>query len=132
MKERQRASPFTPGEPLDESVIEWDSVVEATYLVEQELRYDYSGPISDLRHRLVIVPRERHGDQRRLAHRLDVSPDVPAYAREDAFGNPVVTIAARLRASYARASQRGRARPSGPPRDAPGPSAPLADRADDA
>jgi transglutaminase-like putative cysteine protease len=94
MKERRQASPFAAGEPLDESAIEWDSVVEATYLIEQELRYDYPGPISDLRHRLVIVPRERHGDQRRLAHRLEVSPDVPAYARVDAFGNPVITVAA--------------------------------------
>jgi transglutaminase-like putative cysteine protease len=79
---------------LDETAIDWSTVVDATYLVEQHYRYEYPSPISDLRHRLVIVPRERHGDQRRLAHRLEVSPDVPARARQDAFGNPVFTIEA--------------------------------------
>ena len=83
-------------EPLDEKRIVWSQVSEATYLVEQELRYEYPGPISDLRHRLMILPRERHGDQRRLSHRLEVSPDVPARAAADAFGNPVVTITAPL------------------------------------
>jgi len=86
--------PLAAGEPLDEKRIAWSDVSEATYLVEQELRYEYPGPISDLRHRLMIVPRERHGDQRRLAHSLEVSPDVPAHAAADAFGNPVVTITA--------------------------------------
>ena len=88
--------PAAPKTALDEAAIDWNSVVDATYLVEQQFRYDYPSPISDLRHRLVIVPRERHGDQRRLAHRLEVSPDVPAHARKDAFGNPVVTIAASV------------------------------------
>jgi transglutaminase-like putative cysteine protease len=84
------------GEPLDEGGIVWSAVREATYLVEQELRYEYPAPISDLRHRLMILPRERHGDQRRLAHRLEVSPDIPAHAASDAFGNPVVTVSAPL------------------------------------
>jgi len=79
---------------LDDAAINWSAVVEATYLVEQHYRYEYPSPISDLRHRLMIVPRERHGDQERLAHRLAVSPDVPARARTDAFGNPVVTVEA--------------------------------------
>lgn len=88
--------PMAPKTWLDEAAIDWNSVVDATYLVEQQFRYDYPRPISDLRHRLVIVPRERHGNQRRLAHRLAVSPDAPARARKDKFGNPVVTISASV------------------------------------
>jgi transglutaminase-like putative cysteine protease len=81
---------------LDEAAIDWDAVIDATFLVEQQFQYEYPSPISDLRHRLVIVPRHRHGDQRRLAHRLEVSPDAPARARTDAFGNPVVTVEASV------------------------------------
>jgi len=80
----------------DDTAIDWHSVVDATYLVEQRFSYDYASPISDLRHRLVIVPRERHGDQRRLTHRLDVYPSVPVHAHADAFGNTVMTIEAPL------------------------------------
>ncbi|MGP6159693.1 MAG: transglutaminase family protein [Vulcanimicrobiaceae bacterium] len=93
MELRSVAQPL-PGAPLDEKGIRWSAVSEATYLIEQEFRYEYPGPISDLRHRLVIVPRQRHGDQRRLAHQLDVSPNVPARAAADAFGNPVVMVSA--------------------------------------
>jgi transglutaminase-like putative cysteine protease len=92
--ELKSAAPHLPGEPMDDKRIVWSDVSEATYLVEQELRYEYPGPISDLRHRLMILPRERHGDQRRLSHSLEVSPDVPAHAAADAFGNPVVMVAA--------------------------------------
>jgi len=81
---------------LDETAIDWNAVVDATFLVEQQFEYEYPSPISDLRHRLVIVPRARHGDQHRLAHRLEVSPDAPVRARNDAFGNPVVTIEASI------------------------------------
>jgi transglutaminase-like putative cysteine protease len=88
--------PAVTGPDLNEAAIDWDGVVDATFLVEQQFQYEYPSPISNLRHRLVIVPRDRHGDQRRLAHRLEVSPDVPARVRLDAFGNPVVTVEASV------------------------------------
>jgi transglutaminase-like putative cysteine protease len=81
--------------PLDDASIAWDHVAEATFVIRQRFRYDYPGPIADLHHRLMIVPRERHGDQKRIASRLDVTPPVNAQDEHDAFGNPVATFFAR-------------------------------------
>lgn len=82
-------------DPLDDASIAWDRVAEATFVVRQRFRYDYPGPIADLHHRLMIVPREKHGDQKRVASRLDVSPPANARDEHDAFGNPVATFFAR-------------------------------------
>ena len=82
-------------DPLDDSSIAWERVIEATFVVRQRFRYEYPGPIADLHHRLMIVPRERHGDQKRIASRLDVSPPANARDEHDAFGNPVATFFAR-------------------------------------
>ena len=81
--------------PPAELSIRWDDVLEATYVVQQRFRYDYPGPIADLHHRLMVVPRERHGSQRRIATRLDVTPHAVARDEHDAFGNPVATFFAR-------------------------------------
>jgi transglutaminase-like putative cysteine protease len=66
----------------------------ATYLIHQTLRYDYLSPIFDLEHRLVVIPPESHGDQRRILHRLDVrgGPAAVITHREDAFGNSVIEV----------------------------------------
>jgi len=82
-------------EPMADDAVRWDDVVEATYVVQQRFRYDYPGPIADLQHRLMVVPRERHGDQRRVASRLDVSESATLHDAHDAFGNPVATVFAR-------------------------------------
>jgi transglutaminase-like putative cysteine protease len=82
----------------DVAEIDWDTVVEATYVVRQRFRYDYPGPIASLNHRLVVVPRDGHADQRRIAHTLSINPEAPpgAVVREfhDAFGNAVVLVLA--------------------------------------
>ena len=66
------------------------------YVLDQVVTYDYTAPIRDVRQRLMIVPRPRHGDQTRVAHRLDVAvDDAPAGRvdqRDDAFGNQVVDV----------------------------------------
>jgi len=80
---------------LDVASVRWDDVVEATYVVQQRFRYDYPGPVADLQHRLMVVPRERHGAQQRIATRLDVTPHAVAHDAHDAFGNPVATFFAR-------------------------------------
>ena len=80
---------------LEDRAVVWDDAVEVTYLLHQRFRYDYPGPIADLHHRLVVVPRETHGDQERIAHRLDVEPAASERAEFDAFGNSVVTFFAR-------------------------------------
>jgi len=82
-------------EPLEGDPIDWNGVAEATFVLRQRFRYEYPGPIADLHHRLVVVPRERHGDQRRIASRLDVTPPVSAHDEVDEFGNPVTTFFAR-------------------------------------
>ncbi|MFN2460760.1 MAG: transglutaminase domain-containing protein [Candidatus Velthaea sp.] len=66
------------------------------FVLQQEFRYDYPGPIRDLHHRLVVAPPRTHGDQRRLAHRLTVAPELPVRWSEDAFGNAVATVDAPL------------------------------------
>lgn len=80
---------------LEDGSVAWDDAIEVTYLLHQRFRYEYPGPIADLHHRLVVVPRETHGDQERIAHRLDVEPVAAEQSDSDAFGNSVVTFFAR-------------------------------------
>jgi len=63
-----------------------------SYVLEQEFRYDYPGPIHHLHHRLVVAPPDRHGDQRRVSHRLTVAPDLPVRWSNDPFGNAIATV----------------------------------------
>ena len=69
---------------------------EATYIFHNEVTYEYPAPIRALHHQFVVLPRRRHGDQRRITHRLHA--DVPHRAtlrhRYDRFGNPVVEVRA--------------------------------------
>jgi transglutaminase-like putative cysteine protease len=69
---------------------------EATYVFHNEVSYEYPAPIRALRHQFVVLPPHRHGDQRRVAHR--VHADVPHCAlvrhRHDRFGNPIVAVRA--------------------------------------
>jgi transglutaminase-like putative cysteine protease len=81
-------------ELLDPGSVEWPRVSRSAYLIQQELRYRYEGPIHDLRHRLVVIPPHVHGDQRRLDYRFVVeSVSTPALStRRDAFGNVVLNV----------------------------------------
>ncbi|MFT3852490.1 MAG: transglutaminase family protein [Ilumatobacteraceae bacterium] len=92
----------------------------AVYVLDQIVSYEYTAPIRDARQRLMIVPRPRHGDQTRVAHRLDlVADDRPAERverRVDEFGNEVVDVhadgvAASLRFSLRALVRRDRRRP---------------------
>lgn len=79
---------------LDHRGVDWASVRWTAYLIHQHLRYEYPGRIHDLRQRLVIVPPERHGGQRLVTHKLEVSaPDVAVERTRDPFGNLVVSLA---------------------------------------
>ena len=77
---------------IDHRGVEWSRVARAAYLIQQAYRYDYPGAISDLDHRLVIVPPDRFGDQRRVVHRLTVSQEGDVETRADGFGNTVVEL----------------------------------------
>jgi len=92
----------------------------AVYVLDQVVGYEYTAPIRAVRQRLMIVPRPRHGDQTRVAHRLDVTADdAPAQRvgqRVDEFGNDVVDIHAdgvtsSLRFSLRALVRRDRQRP---------------------
>jgi transglutaminase-like putative cysteine protease len=65
------------------------------YLLHQRLRYEYPTPIRHLAHRLVVIPPERHGDQRRVLHRVDVTgAAAEVTSRLDTFGNQVLDVRA--------------------------------------
>ena len=83
----------TPG--LDHRNLDLDGADRVTYLLEQSFRYDYPGPVQQLRHRLVVLPPARHGSQHLRAHRVDVHGAVARrVTRRDARGNTVVRLRA--------------------------------------
>jgi transglutaminase-like putative cysteine protease len=78
---------------IEASPVDWASARRVSYLLKQTLRYEYSEPIRDLNHRLVVIPPERFGDQRRLRHQLSVDADGVRFEnREDRFGNVIVDV----------------------------------------
>jgi transglutaminase-like putative cysteine protease len=78
---------------IDPSAVDWTTARHASYRVHQSFRYDYPEPIHDLSHRLVVIPPERFGDQRRLWHDLSVRDDVARLEdRSDRFGNVVFDV----------------------------------------
>ena len=84
------------GQELDWRSVDWQRVRRAVYAVHQRYTYAYSAPVTAIRQRLVMVPREHHGDQTLLEQQLTVSgADNPVLTwQEDVFGNRV----GRLRA----------------------------------
>ena len=65
----------------------------ATYNVRQRFRYEYSEPIEDLNHRLIVIPPARLGDQRRVYHDILVElREARVSNRQDRFGNEVVEV----------------------------------------
>ena len=74
-------------------MVELSGARRAEYLVRQTFRYEYPEPIRDLTHRLVVIPPERFGDQRRLWHDLTVGIDGARLEnRSDRFGNVVIDV----------------------------------------
>src|SRR5664279_2197910 len=80
---------------LDHDEVDLDRAERVTYLLEQSFRYDYERPVAQLRHRLVVVPPQRHGNQHLRAHRLDVDGALARReVRRDVRGNTVVRLRA--------------------------------------
>jgi transglutaminase-like putative cysteine protease len=78
---------------LDHQGIDWKRVQRSAYLIHQHFRYDYPGPICDLKQRLLIVPPGTYGDQQYIVHRLDVSAHVTeTSSRIDEFANHVIDL----------------------------------------
>ena len=78
---------------IDDDEIDWQNVRQATVLIHQTFRYDYTGPISDLRQRLIVVPPDYHGHQRLTTHKLRVSGcNLESERSYDSFGNVVLDL----------------------------------------
>ncbi len=78
---------------IEPASVDWASARRASYLVRQTFRYEYPEPIRDLSHRLIVIPPERFGDQRRLWHDVTVGADrARVESRSDRFGNMIVDV----------------------------------------
>ena len=78
---------------LDPAALDLDAAERVTYVLRQRFRYDYDGPAYDLDHRLVVIPRARHGGLRRRLHSVQVSiPDARVATGRDSYGNVVVKV----------------------------------------
>jgi transglutaminase-like putative cysteine protease len=78
---------------LDTGGIDWEQVQRTAYLIHQHFRYDYPGPVRDLKQRLLIVPPDTYGDQKRIVHHLDISTNVAETGIEvDEFANHVINL----------------------------------------
>jgi len=78
---------------IDPASVDWGSASRASYLLRQTFRYEYPEPIRDLNHRLVVIPPERFGDQRRLWHDVSVGLDGARLEKHsDRFGNMIVDV----------------------------------------
>ena len=70
---------------------------KVTYVLHQRFRYTYDAPVRDLNHRLVVVPPQQHGDQRRRRYSITVhDADARATQRQDATGNTVTRYRVRV------------------------------------
>ncbi|HWC10512.1 MAG TPA: transglutaminase family protein [Acidimicrobiales bacterium] len=80
---------------LDDRAVVWAEVDSVTYLLHQTYRYEYDGPVRDLRHRLMVLPPAGHGEQRRVDHDLAVRGCASrASVGCDPFGNAVIEVRA--------------------------------------
>jgi transglutaminase-like putative cysteine protease len=78
---------------LDHQEIDWKRVQRTAYLIHQHFRYDYPGPVRDLKQRLLIVPPNTYGDQQCIVHRLVVSSHVAETSSHvDEFANHVINL----------------------------------------
>ena len=58
---------------VDHEAIDWANVLRTTVLIHQHFRYEYPGPIHELRQRLMVVPPDFHDGQRLVTHKIRVS-----------------------------------------------------------
>lgn len=78
---------------IDPSSVDLMTARSASYRLRQTFRYEYPQAITDLNHRLVVIPPARFGDQRRTYHDVLVElKEVRIENREDRFGNFVVDV----------------------------------------
>jgi transglutaminase-like putative cysteine protease len=79
---------------VDAAAVDWTRVRRSAYVIHQRITYRYEGPVRRLRQRLLVQPREHHGDQRRVSRSVRIVDATPRRIRAaaDEFGNHVVDI----------------------------------------
>jgi transglutaminase-like putative cysteine protease len=79
------------GQEADWRSVDWPRACQAVYAVRQRYTYTYTAPVSALRQRLIMVPREAHGDQRLVEHQFAIhGAQSPVLSwSEDVFSNRV-------------------------------------------
>ena len=77
------------GQEFDWRSVDWPRARRAVYAVHQRYTYAYTAPVTAIRQRLMMVPREQHGDQRLIEQQMTVSGAEGAVLtwKEDPFGN---------------------------------------------
>jgi transglutaminase-like putative cysteine protease len=76
-------------------VTDWSRVARAVYRVRQHYRYTYSGPVWDMKQRLIMIPGDQDGDQRVLQNDLAVrgmENGAEVTWTRDQFGNRVANV----------------------------------------
>jgi transglutaminase-like putative cysteine protease len=79
---------------VDTAGLDWGQVRSTAYVIQQRITYQYEGPVRQLRQRLMVQPREHHGDQRLVSRSVRIVDASPrrVRARSDDFGNHVIDI----------------------------------------
>lgn len=78
---------------INPASLDWATARRVSYFLRQSFRYVYPEPIRDLNHRLVVIPPERFGDQKRLRHELSVDAEGVRFEdRKDRFGNVIIDV----------------------------------------
>jgi transglutaminase-like putative cysteine protease len=91
----ERTSERDAGPLLDHHQLDWSRLARVRFSLHQRLRYDYPSPVRHLRHRLMVIPRGEHGDQRLVTSGLVVTgADAVVRREEDGFGNPLYEVRA--------------------------------------
>lgn len=76
---------------IDHEAIDWANVLRTTALIHQHFRYEYPGPVTELRQRLMVVPPDFHDGQRLVTHKIRVSGcNVDTERSYDTFGNVIL------------------------------------------
>jgi transglutaminase-like putative cysteine protease len=92
---RDDEAPAAAGDGREQRSIDWARVARATYQVRQHYRYTYSGPITELKQQLLMIPPLHHGDQHLLGRQLEVrgTTGKPTIRWEtDRFGNRLCRV----------------------------------------
>jgi transglutaminase-like putative cysteine protease len=79
---------------VDTAALDWTQVRSTAYVIRQRISYQYGGPVRRLRQRLMVQPREHHGDQWLVSRNVRVvdASAKSVRARSDDFGNHVIDI----------------------------------------